>query len=177
MVNLDKLGTVSQLQTELLAKIDRGEVTSVELERFRRELPADEQSAELLTNGMLEWPLSELFEYVEGSDRQSSYWRTRPPRRLGPGGQSAAQEQFGEIQESVEGETGTRDLDGKEVPPGAKAAAEEATGATGEAISDDPAAADSGHKAVDRLRALLGSSEDSDGTEREETVEGIRHER
>lgn len=126
-------------------------VTAEDLDRLRRKLPTDPQRARLVDAAM-PYPLSEVFEYVSGSEHQSAYWRVSPDRTI-PRSQAEAdvQERFAEAARQAEGATGTIEHDDREIPVSAKVTAEAVSGAR----TARNRAARSGRKALRRLREIL----------------------
>lgn len=159
-LNVSAIGSVQQEQ-ERLEGVD--EVTPHDLERFRQALPTDPDTARVVQRAVLRWPLSDTFEYVQGSARQSAYWRVRPPREAPRSAREAAfRERFREAAAATRGTRGTMSRGGEEVPTAAAllGAALEDVDAELDAAVDDREAPASGVRAARRLRALLGIADE-----------------
>lgn len=136
-----------------IRRIDRQEeVTPEDLERFRQTLPTEPATGRLV-NRALPFPWSEVFEFVEGSDRQSAYWRTRPDRNS-PRSEADRRhrERFAEAARESKGLEETVKFGGREIPRSAAAIADKISEASEQGCSESG----SGERALNRLREVLG---------------------
>lgn len=146
---------IHEAEVTIQAHLDRlaslGEITKDDLEALRRDLPTDPLLAEAL---QLAWPYpwSELFEYVEASERQAAYWRTSHDRRAI---RSAADREhklrFARAAREARGLEGTVERNGRDLPASAAHVADTVSGKGTE--RDD--ASDADERALRRLQELL----------------------
>lgn len=155
MMTTSQDSAITQAEDRVATELDRLErserITARDLERFRKSLPTEPFLAEAVSKA-LPFPLSELFEYVEGSDRQAAYWRVRPERSQprSPADQEH-KERFAAAARSAEGVSGTVEYQGREVPASAALVAEQIAGES----ASSGAASETGQLALARLRDLL----------------------
>lgn len=129
---------------------ERETMTAEELEDLRRSLPTDPLTARAVKLA-LPYPWSEVFEYVEGSERQSAYWRTKPDRSSRSEAQRRRDELAREAGEVMTGIQGTVEQEGREIPASAAVFGQVMEGRRflGRRV------ARSGRRALRRLRSLL----------------------
>lgn len=153
-LDTEKLATVER---EIITELDRleslDEITEDDLERFRRSLPIDPQLAEVVQLA-LPYPWSDLYEYVEASERQSAYWRVSPDRRQPRSTADRDHKQrFARAARTTRGIEGTVDRNGQEIPASAAVVADKVSQEGSKQISRS----ESGERALKRLRDLVGS--------------------
>jgi hypothetical protein len=101
----------------------------------------------------LPYPWRELFEFVEGSDRQSAYWRTSQDRSaIRSEADREHKLQFSEAAKNTEGVEGTVERDGKTIPASAAQIGEEVSSTE----SDSTSSTGFGQRALARLEDILG---------------------
>lgn len=108
-------------ETELMAELERlersEEITTEDLEDLRRSLPTDPPTARLVQKALW-YPWSELFEFVEGSDRQRAYWRTKPERAgFRSDADLRSKKDFARAAQEATGLEGTVERDGRRSRP------------------------------------------------------------
>lgn len=149
----EQLYDAEQIIRAHLDRLNRlDEISPGDVEAFRRVLPTDPLLAELVDRA-LPFPWSEVFEFVQGSDRQRAYWRAKPDRHE-PRSEAdrANRVRFAEAAREAHGLEGTSDRNGRRVPTSAAhvgdtVAAEDRSG------GDESG---SGRRAIRRLREVLG---------------------
>jgi hypothetical protein len=114
---------LDDLETELMRHLERLEnkeqITEGDFEAFRKTLPTEPLLAEAVSKA-LPLPWAEIFEFVEGSDRQSAYWRTTHDRGLDRSPEDREiKQRFGRAAEAAQGVEGTVERDGQEMPASA----------------------------------------------------------
>lgn len=131
-----------------------------DLERLRQSLPTEPARARLLSIA-LPAPLRETFEYVEGSRRQSAYWRCAP-ERSDPEALSAAKlrQRYAFMQANMDrrGMGGTvTTADGRRVSAAAQDAADDVRGMDFHADDDGPTETERrrGKRLLDRMKKVL----------------------
>lgn len=152
-IDLEALATA---EADIEAHLDRlaslEAITEDDLEALRRSLPTDPMLARAVQL-TLPYPWSELFEFVEGSERQTAYWRISPERRVG---RSVADREhkrrFARAARDARGTEGTVKRDGRTIPA---SAAHVADTVSGEGTERDDGS-DAGERALKRLQELLG---------------------
>lgn len=141
----------SELEAELARLGEAEEITEEDLESLRQSLPTDPPTARLVQKALW-YPWSELFEFVEGSDRQQAYWRTKPDRA---GFRSDAdqrhKEKFARAARESTGLRGTVERGGEEIPASADHVAEAVEAAEPSGTEDSTFAS----TALARLRSIL----------------------
>lgn len=149
------LSSRDQVEQRVDAEIERladaEEITVLDLERFRRALPTDPLLARAVSKA-LPWPLSELYEFVEGSERQAAYWRVSPDRsRPRSAADRAHRERFAKAACRTQVVPGTKEYQGREIPNSAAIVAEQ----VGTDLPETGQPESSGDLALQRLRELL----------------------
>lgn len=152
--------TLEDVEDDVADALERAEageeLTAEDLERLRLALPVRPPEVARMVSRALPFPYSDIFEYVEGSERQSPYWRTSPDRSE-PRSEAdrEARERFTRGTRAGPG-TGTVDLGGREVPRSAARAALAQQGAdAGVDGVEDLVDESRGRKALRRLRSVL----------------------
>lgn len=151
-VDLEALATAeADIGTHLDRLASLEAITEDDLEALRRSLPTDPMLARAVQLS-LPYPWSELFEFVEGSERQTAYWRTSPDRRVD---RSAADREhkrrFARAARDARGTEGTVKRDGRTIPTSAAHVADTVS----EEGTDWDDGGDDGERALRRLQDLL----------------------
>lgn len=152
-LDLDQLDDVEQTVRAHLDRLNRlDEISPRDVEAFRQALPTEPLLSELVDRA-LPFPWSEVFEYVQGSDRQRAYWRVKPDR-YEPRSEAdrANRVRFAQAARETRGLQGTSDRNGRRVPTSAAH--------VGDAVADEGRSGEdesgSGRRAIRRLREVLG---------------------
>lgn len=147
--------TLAQLEVTVEPHLDRleaqDEITESDLQEFREALPTEPRLARVLELA-LPWPWSELFEYVEASERQAAHWRVSHDRQaIRSAADLEHKRRFAQAAMEARGLEGTVERNGQTI---AKSAAHVA-----DAVSQESTMADEGEaedeRALGRLRELL----------------------
>ncbi|MFB6362183.1 MAG: hypothetical protein ABEH59_12795 [Halobacteriales archaeon] len=146
-----------EVEESLDTHIDRLEakdvITEADLQEFREALPTQPWLAELVELA-LPWPLGELFEYVEASERQAAYWRISHDRQaIRSEADFEHKRRFALAAKEARGTEGTVERDGQTIP---ESAAHVADALRDEETSESEKKDGAEEQALGRLSELLG---------------------
>ena len=139
-------GGIRAAEAALVELESQDEITTSDLEAFKRALPTDPETARVVDRA-LPFPWSMVFEFVEHP--ATPYWRAAPPRDHP--NQVRAQEDFAAVVQQSRGVRGTVERDGREVQLNAAAVGD---ALEGRRVSGTRVRA-AGQKALRRLREVL----------------------
>lgn len=137
---------------EGLRQLENADVVGAEeLEAFKRALPIEPQTAELVEKA-LPFPWSDVFEYVgPASNGRRAHWRVKPRRDTA--GHRRSQARFADAARRSTGTRGTVERDGDIVPASADRVARTVEQRDG--ADTGTGAGSVGQKALSRLRDVL----------------------